>query len=305
MATWAVKKRLVNPARKRKKNRAKLSPAQIKFFGSPQQKAALKRKRRNAALLTKKVKKTKKRVSAPVKRMKRRRNIPGAIITAGLASLNPAAKKERRKTMSKSKTKKRRSAARPNTSHRSTRRRPRRRNGLIPYNFMGQRRHKKAKRRANPSLRTGGGGLLKNGLFMLAGLVGSRLLPQAFLAAKNTGVMGYGANLAIALGGGVAIKSILKDSQAGNMFILGGIGGIILRAIQDFTPFGQAINSSLQGVGDVGIYGATTFFVPLAEAGGSDRGQMDLPSAVQRPAMTQPPPSGAGVGGRFGRGRFN
>lgn len=299
MATWGVKKRLVNPARKVKKNRAKLSPAQIKFFGSPQQKAALKRKRRNAALLSKV--KTKKRVSAPVKRVKRRKNIPGAIITAGLA--NPAAKKERR-TMSKSKTKKRRSTARPNQSHRSPRRAPRRKNGLIPYNFTGQRRHKKTKRRANPSLRSSGG-LLKNGLFMLAGLVGSRLLPQAFLGSKNTGVMGYGSNLAIALGGGFAVKSVLRDSQAGNMFILGGIGGIILRAIQDFTPFGQAINSSLQGVGDVGIYGATTFFVPLAEAPGSDRGQMDLPSAVQRPAMSVSPAQPAGVGGRFSRGRFN
>lgn len=299
MATWAVKKRLVNPARK-KKNRASLSPKQIKFFGTPQQKAALKRKRRNAAMLGKKTK----RVSPKVKRRKRRTNIPGAIITAGLAGMNPAAKKERRTQMSKPKTKKRRSSARPSfkQSHRASSRPKRRKNGMI-QNFMGPRR-KKAKRRANPSLRSSGG-LLKNGLFMLAGLVGSRLLPQMFLAANNTGVMGYGANLAIALGGGFATKAILKDSQAGNMFILGGIGGIILRAIQDFTPFGQAINTSLQGVGDVGIYGATTFFVPLAEAGGSDRGQMALPGAVTpQPTPMPAKTTGVGGGGRYQRGRF-
>lgn len=205
--------------------------------------------------------------------------------------------------MSKPKTKKkRRSSARPSfqQSHRTTRPK-RRKNGMI-QNFMGGRRRKQ-KRRANPSLRSSGG-LLKNGLFMLAGLVGSRLLPQIFLASNNTGVMGYGANLAITLGGGFLTKSVLKDSQAGNMFILGGIGGIILRAIQDFTPFGQAINTSLQGVGDVGIYGATTFFVPLAEAGGSDRGQVALPAAVSPQPMPMPAKS-TGVGGRFNsRGRF-
>lgn len=303
MATWSKTTRLVNPARKRKARRSNLSPKQIKFFGTPAQKAALKRKRRAAALTS--LKKRAKNSARPKRTAHRRRNAP--IITAGL--VNPAATPKRSTPMSKTKKRKSRknraSSSTPRVVHHYHRPRKRKRNSNSFMSAPRRRRSTGRRRKANPSLR-GGTGIVTKGLWAMGGLILSRLVPQFFLGAKNTGVVGYGSNLAVAIGGGYLAKSITKSSDAGNMFVIGGIGGLVLRAVQDFTPFGQAVNSSLQGLGDIGVYGATTFFVPLAEAPGSDRGAVDLPAAVMRPAAAAAP-AGMGVVPRYtrGAGRYN
>lgn len=294
MITVAHKKRLVNPAKKRR--RSNLSPRQIKFFGTAAQKAALKRKRQAAA-----GKAHRRRNKAAARKNTPRRKNVGEVVVAGLMGANPA---ERRSTkVAQKKRKNRKNSVAPRRRYNASKHSPStpRRRRPSHKNPAGAHR----RRRHNP-----GGGvmtLLEKGAFVIGGAVGSRALPQMLLGGNNTGWLGYLANgiTALVLGWGTG-KFWKRD--AGQMVTIGGFGALVLRVIADNTTIGQQLQSQLQGVGDVGVYGATTFFVPLAERPGGDRGAVDLPAAVI-PPPTPPPAAGGNPGkgmGRYsGAGRFS
>ena len=102
-------------------------------------------------------------------------------------------------------------------------------------------------RRRNP----GGGqiaGLVKQGVAVVAGAVGTKLATQMVLGANNTGIMGYLGN-AVATGlAAWGAHAITKDKSISQGVTLGGVVQIVIRAITDFTPFGQY--ASLAGLGD-------------------------------------------------------
>jgi len=321
-----IRKRLVNPAGRA--SRRKLSAKQIKFFGTPSQKAALKRKRRkNAAGAPRR--RTPARIAKPANRRRPARTNPGEIITFGLAGLaNPAGRKRSNSKMAKTKKK---AASRPRNRNRTEPKRRRRTNPAFAASHRTTRKRRRSnpprsyRRRKNPEGVSGVGGIVVKAAWAGAGAVGTRLLTQLALGANNTGVLGYLANGAVAFGLGWGVSKFTKDQSAAQMVVIGGFVGILLRAIQDFTPFGTAVTSALSGMGglgDIGVYGATTFFVPLQEQPGQPRGVPMLPGAMNQPQLpaaasghgngpranrtAAAPPAGApapaGVGGRFSGG---
>lgn len=112
------------------------------------------------------------------------------------------------------------------------------------------------RRRRNPAGYSVGA-LIETGVFATVGAVGSKLLTQLVLGSSNTGVMGYLGN--VIAGGliGIAADMGLKNKQAAFAIYVGTAIQLVLRAITDFTPYGQAV--ALTGVGD---YQVSNFVTP-------------------------------------------
>lgn len=90
----------------------------------------------------------------------------------------------------------------------------------------------------------------------LAGFVGSAALPQMFLgAASNTGMAGYAASAAAAIGLGFLAHFLFPREQAITVGVVsGGFANLIRRIITDQTPFGSYLNAPASaggmGMGD-------------------------------------------------------
>jgi len=273
---------LVNPARKRtRKRKRNMSAKQIKFFGTPAQKAALKasRKRKRS---TAKANPPRKRRAAPRRHAHRRKKNAGEIITLALG--NPAPK--RRKSSMARKRKK-------STSRRRRSRVARHRvsNPVAP--LRRRRRHSKkarrsSRRRGNPGIGSAVGMVQKAG-FLIAGAAGTRLLTQAVLGSKNTGILGYAGNAITAFILGPIAGKVLKSKEAGAMVTLGGFVGLTLRLISDFTPFGSQL--ALSGMGD---YQVSTFFTPARYVDAINSAVVDIPASVQ-PRITAAAPAMSGL----------
>ena len=273
MAQTKRHRTLVNPARKRRNPKRKMSAKQIKHFGTKAQKAALKRRKSSAP---KHRKRTANPRRAPVKRRATRRRAShrkknaGEIITL---ALNPARTKKR-SSMAR-KRKKSTSRRRSRASHRKN---PatavvhrRRRVGVKRRRGSGNRR------RGNPGLGVGGAvGMVMKAGYLIAGAAGTRLLTQAVLGPKNAGPIGYIANAVVAFVLGPIVGKVLKKPDAGAMVTLGGFVGLTLRLISDFTPFGSQL--ALAGMGD---YQVSTFFVPARYLDATQNALVDIPSAVR------------------------
>jgi len=249
MAYSKVLTTVANPAtgKRKKKNMAKrkLSAKQIKFFGSARQRAALKAKRkRHAPAKKRRVSAKRKPNPAPKRRaaravkravrrkkrtVARRKNVGEILVlTAG----NPAKKGKRTMAKKRYTKKKRASVKRSNPAGR-------RRTTKKSYS---------RKMRRNPGMLGGPKDWVKGGLGVIAGGVGTRLLPQLALPSMNNGPTGYalnaGAALLLAWGAHVATK----DKVITAAVAAGGFAGLILRIVNDQTPYGRAL--SLSGMGD-------------------------------------------------------
>ncbi len=256
MAWSEVETRIANPARKAHTMAKKLSAKQIKFFGTPRQKAALKAKRKRKASRPKHRARTrpnpprkKKRISSHAKRTAPRkkkrlsaarpkRENPGEIIT--FLAGNPARKKGRT-AMAKSRKKKRRAASS------TAGRRPKRK-------LMN-----KAQRRKN----AGYSGALprpmewaKLGVGGIGGGFLTRIIPQ-FAGASNTGPMGYAMNAAAAIAITIGVHMATKDRYLTMGAATGGAIALGLRIAGDYTPYGSTL--ALSGFGD---YMVSNFVTP-------------------------------------------
>ena len=104
---------------------------------------------------------------------------------------------------------------------------------------------------------TGLTGVVKKAVYVGAGAIGSRALTQMVLGSSNVSWMGYGGNaiatLLLAWAGGKFL-----GGEARNFLVVGGAVGILLRMLQDLTPWGQTL--SLSGFGDPGISGLGAYF---------------------------------------------
>ena len=104
---------------------------------------------------------------------------------------------------------------------------------------------------------------VKGGAGVLAGVVGARALPQLVLGSSNTGVSGYAANAAVAIGLGFLSHMVFpRDPVITGSVVAGGFAALIARVIADQTPFGAQL--SLTGLGDygLGLYQKSNFPYP-------------------------------------------
>lgn len=304
MAEFTRRTVLANPARPRRATkskstspkRRKLSAAQLAAgFGGKRRKAAAthRTKRRNP-----KPARRAKAVGAPKRRSTRRvatsprktrkRSNPGDIITLALANPAPAATKGKssmaRRKKRTSVTRRRRTTTRRRRSNpvQATHRRRSRRRAV---SAAPRRRRRTASRaRRNPSMRrrrrnpsigratSGMSGFVTQGLWAIGGAAGSKMLTQMVLGSSNTGVMGYGGNLASAFLLGTAVKMVFKNQSAGNAVILGGVIQTLLRVLIDKTPFGSKVSNL--GMGD---YMAQNFLTPQRLVDGLNSAQIAPP----------------------------
>jgi hypothetical protein len=92
----------------------------------------------------------------------------------------------------------------------------------------------------------------------------TRSLPQTFLGAGNTGLMGYGANAIVAGGGGWLLGMLNRDLGLG--FVVGGGAGIVLRIYSDYVSGAAQVGAS---DGQMSFYSTQAFPLPYATAPGN------------------------------------
>lgn len=262
MATVQRVRRLVNGSR-RNPRRRKMSPEQIKYFGTKRQRAALSRRKSSSSAGTSrkknarisKLKSTARRKTSVKRRVKR--NPAPFLITLG--AVNP-----RRKSMAKRRKK--------------SRARTRRRRTAIPMQMNPRRRRRRAVRRANPrrSMRRNSYRRRRNpdafglkptsGKFMqavLGGLVGvaatkfiPTLIPMGIVGSNN--LMRFVVSVASAYVAGMVAGKVASGPIAdGVMF--GGLMQAASVGMNTFLPPGAARSLALNGMGE---FVGSRFVVP-------------------------------------------
>jgi hypothetical protein len=182
-------------------------------------------------------------------------------ITKRITALNPSTKKKRvsrRKAAGKSNNRgesmKRRHGK--NRRHRATPLRRRRRPN--PSVSAAPRRRRRSnpvahsrRRRSNPSAssRITASAVARGAVVAGASFIAARELPQMLLKEKNTGLIGYAANLATGVGISMAAKAFGSKKDVFPALIGAGMA-VLSRAMSDQTPIGRALAQPLSGIGD-------------------------------------------------------
>lgn len=295
MAWSTVKTGVMNPAeietalgsigRKVKKMAKRLSDKQIKHFGTKRQKAAL-AARRAAARHNGAKKRSKSKSFAGKKSSHRPRSKPRSVKNPGPEILaltlgNPAQKRGHKVMATSKKKKKGGGGTKRNTAGRSSKR------------FGGKRSV-----RRNPAGLGSPMDWVTGGAGVLAGVVGTRALPQVVLGVKNTGGVGYLANALVAGGLGWLAHMVFPRNRVLTASVLaGGFAALIARVIGDFTQYGKFLTLT-GGVGDYMISNA-----PVPSRLVDPRGALvEVPGGwgggVQSQAFAAPVDTGVDVGRR-------
>lgn len=165
-----------------------------------------------------------------------RSNTGGEILAYSLATGNPG----RRKGKSMATKTKKKSYKRPGSKSHT------KKNTGHAKSYGGHKHVRKYRRNAGASMSIGTE--ITQATFTIVGALGSKVGAQLVLGSNNTGVFGYAANAAV---GGVLwflAAKVMKNRAAASGIISGTIVQIILRAINDYTPFGTYV--SQLGMGD-------------------------------------------------------
>jgi hypothetical protein len=135
-------------------------------------------------------------------------------------------------------------------------------------------------------------------------MVGTRAGTQAVLGARNTGPIGYIANGIAAVILGQLVGKGMKNQAAGRAVTLGGFLGVVARAIQEYTPFGQYVTGAFgtSGLGDWGIrglgdYTPSTFFQPMQQQSSQWPAQV-FPASITNAIAAAAPAPMRGLGAR-------
>ena len=302
---------LVNPGKRRKR---KLSPAQIRFFGTKRQRAALKargHRKRTANSGKFSIRRTKKRIksrtSSPwkesfvrtVKKSRRRRTgNPSRILTLSLPTINnPRKKRSKKTTMARTKRRvhRRKRVANPVRRRRVTavrrRRHTRRSNpatAKVVYRYRKNRARRRTHRR-NPSMLRGRAGSIGG---MLAGAATTYFVVGMLPASLTTGMIGWATIGAVALVQGKVVGGVFKKAALGRDMTTGGLLYLGLRVISDVFPsIGGYLPFSLKG--GMGLIAPSSFYVPQVNQAGS-MGSFIRPSAAGMPVAVV---SGGGMSG--------
>lgn len=136
------------------------------------------------------------------------------------------------------------------------------------HNPHVSRSSRRGRRRRNPLLSMPSGELLKVGLWAIGGGVVTRVVPQKFLGASNTGVMGYAANAAT----GVAaswLASKFAGDKAGQGVLIGSFVALGSRIVSDLFGSSSLLDGGLNGdlSYDLGFYINNSFPLPTAGSG--------------------------------------
>lgn len=231
MAVTQRRRSVVNSARKNAGRRRKLSAKQIAagFGGKRRQSAAKvtrKAKRKNRAVAKARPAHRPRTVARRRKAKANRKNV-GKIILYSLSKEQPKVantKRNKGRRRASSHTTKRRT--KKNTGHR------RRNTG-----------------RSNPGLGDLKG-LLEQGIFITAGLVGSKYLTQAILQENNTGAMGYVGNAIAGLALSWFAYALTKNKTMASAILGGAAAQIVARAITENSLLGQYSSIVSGGLGD-------------------------------------------------------
>ena len=323
MALAAKRRVVVNAGRRTRKSRTRrnMTAKQIKFFGTPAQKAALKNSRRRARNRVRpnhraRATARKARSNAP-RRVRARAKNPGEILSL---VLNPGKKgknmakrrrNSRRASGRRSYRRRRRSVANPSRHHAYHHRR--RRRSMNPGRRY-TRRHTRRNRRRNPG--GNGEGSFKNaitqGLSFMGGYFGSKYVTQLVMGSANTGVPGYLGNAAATAALAIVAHIFPPTRKLSMALVAGGATQILARILSDNTAFGQ-VTSSL-GVGD---YQMQNFVTPQRLVAPLESAQIEIPTgwganapvAIATAAPPGTPPPSSGVSGYstqgIGRGMYS
>jgi hypothetical protein len=170
--------------------------------------------------------------------------------------------------------------------------------------------------RRNPGggMGAGLGPAVTNAAFVIVGALGSKLGAQIILGANNTGLIGYATNAAVGTGLWFATAKLMRNPAASAGVIAGTIVQILLRVINDYTPFGQYV--SQLGMGD---YQMQSFVTPQVLVDPWNSAEVAIPNGWA-PRLLPPPPAanggpaaaaaaaavaagnGGGMGGLYGGG---
>ena len=220
-----------------------------------------------------------------------RSNAGGEILAYSLSTGNPGARKG--KSMA---TRKRKSSykRRPGSKRRSTRKNT----GHAKRHYGGVSHRRNSGRRVARRRNVGGvggsvGPLITTGTFAIVGALGSKLGAQLVLGASNTGVMGYGANVAAGVGLWFLADKVMKNRSAAHGILIGTVIQVILRALNDYTPFGSYVANL--GMGD---YQAQSYVAPQILMDPTYNADIRIPSGwgTGTPAIAAPPMPGPGRG---------
>ena len=136
---------------------------------------------------------------------------------------------------------------------------------------------------------------LYGGVGVIAGVVGTRALPQLILGASNTGVMGYFANAAATAILTFAAHFASKNRVLSASVLAGGAASIISRIIQDYSLLGSY--SAQVGLGD---YLMSDFLTPQALTNGLKTAQLRQPAWAGPNIPVNVQGANAGVAGIYG-----
>lgn len=109
----------------------------------------------------------------------------------------------------------------------------------------------------NPGMLSNLGPMVTNALFVIVGALGSKLGAQAVLGSNNTGPMGYAANAGVGAVMWFLAAKVMKNANAAAGVVAGTLVQILLRIINDYTPFGSYV--AQLGMGD---YQMQSFVTP-------------------------------------------
>lgn len=151
----------------------------------------------------------------------------------------------------------------------------------------------KYKRRHNTGGVGGLGPLVTNAVFVIVGALGSKLGAQAVLGTNNVGLLGYAGNAAA---GGILwflTEKVMHNRAAASGVIAGTIVQILLRVINDYTPFGSYV--AQLGMGD---YQMQSFVTPQVLVDPWNSAEIAIPDGwgAAPPPMLSAPGGGAGGG---------
>jgi hypothetical protein len=127
------------------------------------------------------------------------------------------------------------------------------------------------------------GEVVTNATFVIVGALGSKLGAQLVLGTNNTGVVGYAGNLAF---GGILwflADKVMKNKTAASGIIAGTVAQLILRLINDYTPFGSYV--SQLGMGD---YQMQSYVTPQILTDPTNNSNILIPNGWGAPALPAP-----------------
>jgi hypothetical protein len=166
-----------------------------------------------------------------------------------------------------------------------------------------RRHHHRYGRHRNPILGVSTGDLITETAAAVASGVATRVVPQMFLGANNSGLIGYAANAATALAASWAAGRM--SSRLGHAALLGGAVAIASRILSD-TMGQNALGGGLSGDlgGEMGFYIPSNYVLPTASAAGMRQAEQQLswnlpgqaPAVVSTAAGSQAVAAG-GAGG--------